>query len=69
MEIENNNLTNEDLEQVFGGEDEEQDEKVMYWECLECGAKDGPLTVSEEKEAVFNHMKSTGHLRIFVYPK
>ena len=62
-------LTDEELSQVFGGEDEGQSESLWCWKCFNCGAEGGPITKSEAQEAVFSHMETKKHYRILVSPQ
>ena len=62
-------LTDEELSQVFGGEDEGQGESLWCWKCFNCGAEGGPITKSEAQAAVFSHMELEKHYRILVSPQ
>ena len=62
-------LTNEELSQVFGGEDEGQNETLWCWKCYNCGAEGGPIAKSEAQAAVFSHMETQKHYRILVAPQ
>ena len=62
-------LTNEELSQVFGGEDEGQNETLWCWKCYNCGAEGGPIAKSEAQAAVFSHIETQMHYRILVAPQ
>ena len=62
-------LTNGDMSQVFGGEDEGQNETLWYWKCFNCGVEGGPMPKSEAQAEVFSHMESKKHYRILVSPQ
>lgn len=60
-------LNDEELAQVFGGEDEGQNEKLWDWKCYNCGAG-GTLPKSEAQAAAFSHIELQKHFRIYVGP-